>query len=488
MDDNIVMKNPLCIIWKTTFQRMEYLNTHMKVKHDESDSTRIDRLTKTVELSLLNEGKDKQININESKLKSLDCTECGVLFVNIKEQKDHNVKHHVNGASYNEDNEYLEFEDGNNDLSINSEYYEIREFPDNKTTENMELDKVFGKKAKIYQQGITMKSKSQAFKDASTAIKSKITKGKILKDEKGRQVTILDELPNGAYEVEVQTLSKKGNEKRGRAKLHMYRPEPSKKKVCTILISKSGGYDIVFVKVLMEMFIKPMIDQIINDPGKDPMMQYTTKHHDKTIGKAKVTVKEDDDKIEAKCRNCDKVCLNDKGLRIHMGKLHTAKRKREEEKCSESDECETCGYTCDTVIALEWHKKKCARGREEFHASRKLTPANKKDMRKASISPENTKSVPLSNKMDEDNKNKCDDCEFENSNEYVLMQHKRDHHKNTSVSVTPPPKKQKENEFNMEADIEIIVKQIYELKVDNEKQVHYREKEDKSVPKEEEYI
>ena len=75
-----------------------------------------------------------------------------------------------------------------------------------------------------------MKEKIQAFKDASTIIKSKLAKGKTLKDKKGRQITVLDELPDGAYEVEVITLSKKANEKRGQAKLHLYRPKPTKKK------------------------------------------------------------------------------------------------------------------------------------------------------------------------------------------------------------------------------------------------------------------
>ena len=51
--------------------------------------------------------------------------------------------------------------------------------------------------------------------------------------------------------------------------------------MCTIQLSTSGGYDIVFVKVLMEIFIKPMIDQVINDPEKDPVTQFTTKHHKK---------------------------------------------------------------------------------------------------------------------------------------------------------------------------------------------------------------
>ena len=43
-------------------------------------------------------------------------------------------------------------------------------------------------------------------------------------------IKILNDMGNGELEVEVQTLSKKNNEKRGQAKLHMYRPHESRKK------------------------------------------------------------------------------------------------------------------------------------------------------------------------------------------------------------------------------------------------------------------
>ena len=55
------------------------------------------------------------------------------------------------------------------------------------------------------------------------------------------------------------------------------------------------------------------------------------------------------------------------------------------------------------------------------------------------------------------------------TNEYVFKQHKRDSHKDLSVSVTPPPKKSKENEYNMDEDIENIVRQIDNMMVDTEK-------------------
>ena len=453
------MTTPLCTICKTRFLKMEYLDKHMEVKHGESDSIRIERLTQMFQSSLSEKLSEK----SEPNLKSLDCSQCGEIFNTLKDQENHSLNHHGIGDN--------EVEEGQHKLSIKSEHYEIREYPENTTTENKELDKVFGKKTKIDQQDITLKGKNQAFKDASTAIKSKLKKGKILKDNKGRQVTILDELPDGAYKVEVQTLSKKANQKPGQVKLHLYRPEPSRKKVCTILISKFGGFDIVFVKVLMEMFMKPMIDLIFNYPGRDPVKDFIEKPHEKTIGKDIVSIKEESDEVNASCKICDKVCLNDKGLRIHMGKVHSAKRKRVEEKCIEGEQCETCGYTCDTVIALKWHTKKCTDDRNKFHEARRLTPANKKAMRREVMSTNNIEEAPVINIMEVEDKNKCDMCDYKNCDEYALKQHQRDDHRTVSVSVTPPPKKKRDNEINLEVDSENIVKQIDNLQVAEEKKV-----------------
>ena len=103
-----------------------------------------------------------------------------------------------------------------------------------------------------------MKGKNITFKDACIAVKSKLTKGKVIKDDKGRQINILNEKGDGSLEVEVQTLSKRSNEKRGLARLHMYKPNKLRKKDCSILISRSSGHDIVFVKTLLEKFVKPM--------------------------------------------------------------------------------------------------------------------------------------------------------------------------------------------------------------------------------------
>ena len=103
-----------------------------------------------------------------------------------------------------------------NTLSANvkSEYYDIKNYPDNQNeSEDEEVVRAYGKKKEIEQTGIIMKGKSQVFKDANTKLKAKLTKGIILKDDKGREIKVLSILEDDAMEVEVKTLSKKPDEK-----------------------------------------------------------------------------------------------------------------------------------------------------------------------------------------------------------------------------------------------------------------------------------
>ena len=146
------------------------------------------------------------------------------------------------------------------------------------------LLKISNKKKEIEHTGIIMKGKSQAFKDANISIKSKLTKGTNLKDSKGREIKILNILEDDAMEVEVKTLSKKPDEKRGIVRLKIYRPNKIRKKECSIQITRKSGFSIVFVQTLVEMFLKPIIDLIINEPENDPIGPYTVNANDKTVG------------------------------------------------------------------------------------------------------------------------------------------------------------------------------------------------------------
>ena len=198
-----------------------------------------------------------------------------------------------------------------------------------------------------------------------------------------------------------------------------------------------------------------------------------------------MTVKEEQQEPNIKCNDCGKICLNEKGLNIHKGKVHTVKppvkRNRSEyELCQENEnQCTNCGYECERKAALEWHQKKCTKRTKTFHDNRILTPANKKAMRninqdidsqkphiddinatraskkessQACTSPNITRKKNTDH-MEIDNKNQCGQCEYENTDEYTLKQHKRDVHRDLSASVTPPPKKRMKANKEVENEV-----------------------------------
>ena len=152
--------------------------------------------------------------------------------------------------------------------------------------------------------------------------------------------------------------------------------------------------------------------------------------------------------------------------------MHTEKRKRSDMEESESIfSCPPCGFECKTKIALSYHHGMCAKRRKEFHDSRRLTPANKKAMRKAEDPQDNDTEiqVPITTEnivedeegdvmqkesiMEIDDKNKCDQCVFKSTEPYVMKQQKRDNHRELSASVTPPPKKRMEQEKYLEGEV-----------------------------------
>ena len=70
----------------------------------------------------------------------------------------------------------------------------------------------------------------------------------------------------------------------------------------------------------------------------------------------------------------------------------------------------------------------------------------------------------------------CDKCNFKSKDPYSLKQHKRDEHREKSVSVTPPPKKRMEPEKNIEEEVEIIVNKIQDMDVSDESVKHVSDK------------
>ena len=169
-------------------------------------------------------------------------------------------------------------------------------------------------------QGMTIKGEVAAFKYACPALRTELVKGRLFKDSQGRELTIL-EVPKGKkpIDVEVTTMNNNPNEKIGKAKIHIW--QPTKKKPFTIMVTMFSGSKYVFVKTVMEKFVKPFIDALISEPDEDPLSQYRVKVHNKSVINENVNLKVENE-LNEKCDQCNQMCRGKHGLGIHYSKMH----------------------------------------------------------------------------------------------------------------------------------------------------------------------
>ena len=85
------LRIPLCTICNIKFENRMILDTHMKVKHNETQHLRIERLTEGVK-----KVRQGETSFNSLDKKSYDCTECGLLFSTGEELNIHNASEHDN--------------------------------------------------------------------------------------------------------------------------------------------------------------------------------------------------------------------------------------------------------------------------------------------------------------------------------------------------------------------------------------------------------
>ena len=86
------LKSSVCNICDKVFQKLEVLNVHMKMVHQESDHSRIERLAQTIGSALTQDSSTQNI----IKVQQLyDCSECGIIFKTSEEQNEHNNNNHV---------------------------------------------------------------------------------------------------------------------------------------------------------------------------------------------------------------------------------------------------------------------------------------------------------------------------------------------------------------------------------------------------------
>ena len=101
-----------------------------------------------------------------------------------------------------------------------------------------------------------------------------------------------------------------------------------------------------------------MLDSVKNDPDKDPLGSFTRKSQNKSEA----------EDVKSYCEHCDKTFVNNKGLKIHNGKVHSVKiapvstlnNMRGNKRQWESETiCEGCGIEFKDIEGLGTHIGKC---------------------------------------------------------------------------------------------------------------------------------
>ena len=96
---NIMFETPKCDTCKSVFKTIASLDVHMKIVHQETDHTRIERRMVMANNAIKQGSKyyqqDQTYQMSPGIIKIYNCTECGLLFSTSGEQLIHEEKHHV---------------------------------------------------------------------------------------------------------------------------------------------------------------------------------------------------------------------------------------------------------------------------------------------------------------------------------------------------------------------------------------------------------
>ena len=455
-----------CECCSITFNKMEAMDTHMRIKHDESEYMRINRLTKFAEAVIQKE----RVGV---KMISFDCTECGYLFDMEDEQKRHFADFHgvkkaekrapcgecgemtdkskLNEHIAKEHNEYnvkekkvvgdpkiilsltADLTDALKNIPVPKE--EIVEVAEKQSTSNLlkfmntkyttPVKQCNNIKCEEYEkesypktdednednlQGITFKGKSRKYITAYNRLREKMVKGAEFKVK--TDCLKIKENPKGKpMKVELSN----DNEVKGQAQIQMYKPG---KKGATILITRSKGDSFDVVQTIATDFIETFLDALLRGvvEGEAEINVYTTKD---------ATQKEED--IHS-CDICARTFLTKHGLNIHMA-WHT---KRDTDITSKITELKT-NTSNNSINPKKMHHSVCEICDMKFTADKKWqTIVELLAHKKTCIS---HKELNIYRTQQD-----CDECGYKSKNETDLKHHLRDAHLKILVLHLPPLK------------------------------------------------
>ena len=343
--------------------------------------------------------------------------------------------------------------------------------------------------------GYSFKGK-RAFLKALEGLRNMIKRG-FVEEINGIKIKVLDRRINGAgLDVVIECVE---NKNRGNAVLKLYGPSTKKKNVVTV--TKSKGSEHKYLIMLAEKVIRPLIDQFLNNEGKEKVSMDRKPNDEKVASVCGKKVK------SIKCPYCEKTSYSAPGLKGHITKMHKVnkktqyneKRKRNQdtvEKLNENDHIydeanKVINLLLEEVIDLTEEKDESIKDEREVTLDETICEVDENSSKKYYNKCDNCeyvvdacrrygalqlllkhkKSCAGSKMMKScgEGRNKCSKCEFIEKDSKLMKRHIRDVHGLKTESTSPPPKKWRISvEETIQEPMETEEEQIKDLSLDFE--------------------
>ena len=514
------MKVPDCSHCNAKFDKIEYLNTHMMKRHQESDNDRMNRLTQTFQSSLDSE---------KAKMDKFICDLCDKPFTSMGQKVNHMIHIHTVGTTELHcdfcEEIYRNKEDLCKHISANHAEYFIKKEKTEQDEDKEEGEVVkdiviideekgsyvsgsWGPKDEETKEGFSFKGKKKEFLQAALEVQGlfytnkeheidnvKFSLEKKWKDEKGS---------GQSYSIKLE----KGNEN-GFAVLKTW--DKNSKKEFKINVIRSKESDLSFVKTLSDV-VRYLLDKSISGEGWGEMKSVNKvpcQGCDKLFSSERY-MRSHATKIHRgpkSCTICSKILLTEKALKSHVILCHKntipeaqaevknaamdrkrkapAKEVQEVKKCTESNDgnginktpyCQKCKLNFNTEIEVNKHMQSehstqvrqcsdCDLIFDEMTIKEWIIVKNKHVINECLVRGKEEKTSS--------DQYECEECDFTSMSNLNMMKHKRDDHEAVFSTVSPAKKKRRredeedEEPFNnMDVDeTEDIAKQIETLTI-----------------------
>ena len=293
---------------------MEVLGVHMKKVHLESDHNRIDRLFNTFE--------PMQIK-GSGNFSSFDCTECGILFSSIEDQRSHNEKQHKVKCSIVKSEEILvdSGSDSEQEDYDDLAYYDIEFTPKEPSQEE--------------KTGVSFKGDSEEFESAHKVLENMMNKARTSYDVEGNKVLVKSVPKASRITIEITTV----NGEKGCVGLQFHNPKKGKK---SFRLTKPKREESKFLIALAEKVFKPLLKGLITgDLNESSLKKLEKRTLNKTIKSLRLKKNTYMKKKLLDCVECGKCFNSSLSFKTH--------------KIRHEIECQQCDFTNNSKLVVEEH-------------------------------------------------------------------------------------------------------------------------------------